>query len=148
MAISSPASAFSKVDFPALGGPRMTNSSPSRSRSAAGARPKSGEHFIPQPGNPRQQGGLDLRRQILVREIDQRLLLRHGLAQCFAPGGAGGLQRIGALHRQAALRLGLGGDEIGHRLGFQQIHPAIGMRPAGEFARARHSAPPARSAPR
>ncbi len=38
-------------------------------------------------------------------------------------------------HGLAALRLGLGGGEIGHRLGLGQVELAVQKRPAGEFAR-------------
>ena len=79
--------------------------------------------------------GLDLGRQVLVREIDQRLLLRQQQAQPIRPAAIQRAQRtIELTQRLAPLRLRLRGDQVVHRLRLGQVHPAVQECAPGELA--------------
>jgi len=78
-------------------------------------------HLVAQSADPLKKASRYPLRQILIGKVDQRLLPGDELAQLLPPGGVAPLQP--AFQRLLALRLGLGGDEIRHRLRLQQIHP-------------------------
>ena len=70
---------LSRLDLPTLGAPTIAKTSPLRSRSPASPLARCVCISIRRPTTPFISASLDLLRQILVREIDQRLLLRQQL---------------------------------------------------------------------
>jgi hypothetical protein len=79
---------------------------------------------------------LDLRRQILVGKIDRSLEMGEYARQAIPPTPIKLPEFAAQLaERLAALRLGLGRNEIGDGFGLQQIELAVQKRPAGELAR-------------
>src|SRR5947207_3409569 len=80
--------------------------------------------------NPR----LDLRRQILVREIDRRFEMRHKPQEPLAPAAIDPAEMAVELAQGlAALRLRFGRREIGDRLGLGQVELVVQKGAAGEF---------------
>ncbi len=78
---------------------------------------------------------LDLGRQILVGKIDGRFEMRQKAQQPVAPAAIERAEMTVELaQRLAALRLGFGGGEIGHRLGLGEVELAVEKGAAGEFA--------------
>ena len=83
-----------------------------------------------------QEDRLDLRRQILIRKVDQRLLLCQSLPQPSAPRAVHHAQGATALPQGlSALGLGFGFDQIRDAFGFQQVDAAMGEGPTRKFAR-------------
>ena len=78
---------------------------------------------------------LDLGRQVLVGKIDRRLEMRQQSQQTRAPAAVERAKiAVELAQRLAPLRLGLGRDEIGDRLGLRQVELAVEKGAAGEFA--------------
>ena len=81
-----------------------------------------------------QQSILDLRRQIFLREIDQRFLPGQSDPQPVRPGPAQVAKPAFQLPQGLApLRIRFGGDQIMHGLGGHKVHFAIQKGAAGEF---------------
>ena len=79
---------------------------------------------------------LGLGRQVLVREVDQCLLLRQQHAQPSRPAAIERSQcAIQLAQRLTSLRLGFRGDEVVYRLRLGQVHAAVEKGAPGEFAR-------------
>ena len=88
-------------------------------------------------------------REILIGKIDQRLLLRQQPQQPVGPAAIDAAQRPAELlQRLATLRRTLGRDQVGDRLGLQQVHSPVEERPPRELARLPPAARPASPAPR
>ena len=91
--------------------------------------------FAQQRGAILRDPRLHLGRQILVRKIDRGLEMRQQPQQPLAPAAIQGAEPAFELaQRLAALRLGFGGGEVGHRLGLGQIELAVEEGAAGEFS--------------
>ena len=91
---------------------------------------------------------LDLGRQVLVGKIDRRFEMRQEAQQPLAPAAIQRPERAVELaQRLAALRLGLGGGEIGDGLGLGQVELAVQKGAAGEFAGLGEAQPAAAAIP-
>ncbi len=142
MATSRRAMALRSVDFPAFGGPARTTVKPSRRRSprwpSARWRASSSATCF------RQSRGLFLHssRDIgLVREVERRLEQRQAFDQPLAPAlDQAAEPPLELAQGLAALRLGLGVDEVGQALDGREVHPAVEEGAAGELARLRGAA--------
>ena len=88
-----------------------------------------------QRGDLPRRIGQHVRREILVDEIDRRLLIGQEAEQAGAPAFVERPQLAGQLTaRLAALRLGLGGDQIGQALGGGQVELTGDEGAFGELA--------------
>ncbi len=82
-----------------------------------------------------QHGGFGLGRQILVGEVDQRLLLGEQQPQPPSPAAIQIAERAVELaQRLPPLFRRLGGHQIADRLGLDQVHPPVEEGPPGELA--------------
>jgi len=78
---------------------------------------------------------LDLRGQVLVRKIDRRFEMSENPGQAITPAVVEAAKlAVQLTTRLTPLCFGLGLDEIGDRLGLQQIELAVVKRAAGELA--------------
>ena len=127
IATSRRASALSKVDFPALGGPAMTMVTPSRSRSAA--RPAASSCF-----KPGKNGGENFsdtpagraRHAFFLRKIDLGFEQRRRLQERGPPDRSLASEHALRLTKGgAALPFRFGVDEIGETFDLRQIHLAV-----------------------
>ena len=76
----------------------------------------------------------EFRRQVFVGKIDGRLEMRENAGHTVAPAAIESAELTTQLTDcLAALCFGLGRDEVGDRLGLQQIELAIEKSAAGEF---------------
>ena len=72
---------------------------------------------------------------ILIGKVEHRFNLRGELQYLLLPDGDGPAQRsTGKGESGAALRLGLGGEQVGETFGFGKIDPLILERTAGKLA--------------
>ena len=137
IATSRRASALTRLDLPAFGGPSTTTSAPSRSRSPRCGIIEVGDDLAPDRSHDRPGLLADRARDVLlVGKIQLRLDQRTGADQPVAPRLIEIAQRPAGLpHRLTALHLGLGGDQIGETLDLGQIEAPVEEGPAREFAR-------------
>ena len=127
---------LSSVDLPALGGPAIATTSPSRKRSPRSASDKRLRDLVLQLARDRERLRGDVARDIgLVGKIDagfgQRLRLDQALAPVF---GAIAEQTLQLAQRLAALRIGVGVDQIGEAFDRGEVELAVLERAAGELA--------------
>ena len=142
MATSRRAKALRRVDFPAFGGPARTTVKPSRRRSprppSARWRAQFSRHVFPQSDGLFLHSSRDVG---LVREVERRLEQRQALDQPLAPAlDEAAEPPLELAQGLAALRLGLGVDEVGQALDGREVHPAVEEGAAGELARLRRAA--------
>ena len=91
-------------------------------------------------GHFRRQGCLDGRRQTLVREIDQRLLMGQNAGQTIRPSLIGPAQRpVHLTQCLPALPSRLGRDQVADAFGLHQVQASIEKGAAAELSRLRQS---------
>ena len=94
-----------------------------------------GRDLLGHRSDARRHLRLDLRRQILVREIDRRFEMRHKPQEPLAPAAIDPAEMAVELAQGlAALRLRFGRREIGDRLGLGQVELVVQKGAAGELA--------------
>ena len=135
IAASRRASRFKRLDFPAFGGPTIATAMPSRSRSPRCPSARWRSISAAAGRSLRTISVFDLRRQVFVGKVDDGFEMGEELDQPLAPSRGRGPQFAVELAQSlAALRFGLGSDEVGDRLGLGQIELAVEKSAAGELA--------------